>query len=88
WRFAGRCTTDASSDIVLGRGWAARGYSAVSVDPTNQGCGYLISESGTPALTKGAYLSNADIIRVADYAAWTRRTRKTTNQPTELRAVA
>jgi len=42
WRFAGRCTTDASSDVVLGHGWAARGFSANVIDPTNQGEGFLI----------------------------------------------
>ena len=90
WRFAGRCTTDASSDIILGRGWAERGYSANTVDPNNQGVGYLISEEGTPNLVKGAYMSDTDIIRVADYAAWTRRTATDTDTATttELRAVA
>ncbi|KUL33436.1 FtsK/SpoIIIE domain-containing protein, partial [Actinoplanes awajinensis] len=28
WRFAGRCTTNSSSDIVLGQGWAQLGWSA------------------------------------------------------------
>ncbi|MEV6601971.1 FtsK/SpoIIIE domain-containing protein [Actinoplanes sp. NPDC051346] len=87
WRFAGRCTTDVSSDIVLGHGWASRGYSSNTVDPNNQGCGYLIAEGGIPTLIKAAYMSNDDIIRVADYAAWTRRTAKTT-AATELRAAA
>ncbi|MEW2380255.1 FtsK/SpoIIIE domain-containing protein [Micromonospora sp. NPDC047812] len=72
WRFAGRCTTDVSSDIVLGHGWAARGFSSNSIDPNNQGAGFLIAEGGIPALVKAAYMTDADIIRVADYAAWTR----------------
>jgi DNA segregation ATPase FtsK/SpoIIIE, S-DNA-T family len=73
WRFAGRCTTDASSDIVLGHGWASKGFTANSIPPDNQGAGYLIAEGGTPALVKAAYLSDKDIIRIADYAAWIRR---------------
>ena len=73
WRFAGRCTTDVSSDIVLGHGWAARGFSSNTVDPNNQGAGYLIAEGGIPNLCKAAYLTDKDIIRVADYAAWIRR---------------
>lgn len=73
WRFAGRCTTDVSSDIVLGHGWAARGFSSNSIDPNNQGAGFLIAEGGIPALVKAAYMTDADIIRVADYATWTRR---------------
>jgi S-DNA-T family DNA segregation ATPase FtsK/SpoIIIE len=86
WRFAGRCTTDASSDIILGRGWAEKGFSSNTIDPTNQGVGYLISEEGTPRLIKGAFMSNADIIRVADFAARTRR--PCTAITAELRAVA
>jgi len=73
WRFCGRTSTDASSDIVLGHGWAAKGFTANSLDPTNQGSGFLIAEGGTPTLVKAAYLTDADIIHVADYAAYIRR---------------
>ncbi|RZU49337.1 S-DNA-T family DNA segregation ATPase FtsK/SpoIIIE [Krasilnikovia cinnamomea] len=88
WRFAGRCTDDVSSDIVLGHGWAKRGYSANTVDPNNQGCGYLIAEGGIPALVKACFMTNADIIRVANYAAWVRRSSTETRLTTELRAAA
>ena len=93
WRFAGRCTNDVSSDIVLGHGWAARGFSANTIDPGNQGVGYLIGEGGTPHLVKAAYLSDSDIIRLADYATWTRhRTSPATGEPPadgrHLRSVA
>ena len=33
YRWAFRCTTDASSDTVLGHGWAGEGYTAASIDP-------------------------------------------------------
>ena len=69
WRFAGRCTTDVSSDIVLGHGWAARGWSANTISPGNPGAGLLISEQGTPQLVKVAYLSDVDITRLAGHAA-------------------
>lgn len=72
WRFAGRTSTDASSDIVLGHGWVAKGFTANSLDPTNQGSGFLIAEGGTPRLVKAAYLTDTDIIHLADYAAYTR----------------
>lgn len=88
WRFAGRCTNDVSSDIVLGHGWAANGYSSNTVDPDNQGCGYLIGERGIPTLIKGAYMTTAEIIRVADYAAWVRRNTTDINLTAELRAAA
>ncbi|WP_426506724.1 FtsK/SpoIIIE domain-containing protein [Dactylosporangium sp. McL0621] len=68
WRFAGRCTTDSSSDVVLGHGWAARGFSANTIAPNNQGVGYLIAEGGVPKLVKSAYLSDLDIRRIARYA--------------------
>src|SRR5215217_1830962 len=32
-RWAFRCFTGASSDVILGHGWAARGYSAADIDP-------------------------------------------------------
>jgi DNA segregation ATPase FtsK/SpoIIIE, S-DNA-T family len=73
WRFAGRCTTDVSSDIVLGHGWAARGWSANTIAPGNQGAGLIIAEGGTPQWVKAAWLSDDDIARIADYAACIRR---------------
>jgi DNA segregation ATPase FtsK/SpoIIIE, S-DNA-T family len=73
WRFAGRCTTDTSSDVILGYGWAARGYSAATIAPTDQGVGWLIAEDGTPRRIKAAYLTDADIIHLAGYAAIIRR---------------
>jgi DNA segregation ATPase FtsK/SpoIIIE, S-DNA-T family len=73
WRFAGRCTNDVSSDIVLGHGWAARGFSSNTIPTDNPGAGYLIAEGGTPKLVKSAYMTDADIIRIADYAAHIRR---------------
>jgi S-DNA-T family DNA segregation ATPase FtsK/SpoIIIE len=92
WRFAGRCTTDVSSDIVLGHGWAARGYSSNTIATDNQGAGLLIAEGGIPALVKAAYMTDADIIRVADYATWTRRAASGAatdpDATAELRAVA
>jgi S-DNA-T family DNA segregation ATPase FtsK/SpoIIIE len=86
WRFAGRCTTDASSDVVLGHGWAARGFSANVIDPTNQGEGFLIGEQGIPQRVKGSYMSTADIIRVSDYGASLSRPGRPL--PAELKAVA
>jgi DNA segregation ATPase FtsK/SpoIIIE, S-DNA-T family len=72
WRFAGRCTTDVSSDIVLGHGWANRGWSANSISPNNPGAGLLIGEGGVPQLAKIVYLSDQDCSAIADYAATVR----------------
>ncbi|GAA1767481.1 hypothetical protein GCM10009681_43190 [Luedemannella helvata] len=69
WRFAGRCTTDVSSDIVLGHGWANKGWSSNTISPNNQGAGLLIAEGGSPQLVKTAYLTDTDCARIAAYAA-------------------
>ena len=74
YRAAFRCTSTGSSDIILGDGWSGAGFSATDIAPTNQGEAFLIAEGGTPQRIKVAYLSDADIIALADYAAWTRRT--------------
>ena len=73
YRAAFRCTSSGSSDIVLGDGWSTAGFSATDLSNTNQGTAFLIAEGGTPRRIKVAYLSDADIITLADYAAWTRR---------------
>jgi S-DNA-T family DNA segregation ATPase FtsK/SpoIIIE len=85
WRFAGRCTTDVSSDIVLGHGWAAKGWSSNTISPTNPGAGLLIAEGGVPKLVKTAYLSDVDCARIAKYATTLRAAlRATPPEPTDL----
>jgi S-DNA-T family DNA segregation ATPase FtsK/SpoIIIE len=69
WRFAGRCTNNVSSDIILGHGWAARGWTANSIDPANPGAGLLIAEGGLPCRVKPAYLSDEDCTRIALHAS-------------------
>jgi S-DNA-T family DNA segregation ATPase FtsK/SpoIIIE len=73
YRAAFRCTSHGSSDIILGDGWSGAGISATDISPLNQGEAFLIAEGGTPQRIKAAYLSDADIIALADHAAWTRR---------------
>jgi DNA segregation ATPase FtsK/SpoIIIE, S-DNA-T family len=69
WRLAFRCTTDSSSDVVLGHGWASEGYSAADIDPLARGVGWLLSETGTPRRIKTAWLTDADVAYLAGYAA-------------------
>ena len=73
YRWAFRCTTDSSSDTVLGHGWAGEGYTAASIDPLARGVSWLLSETGTPRRIKAAYLTDADIKHLAAYAAQLRR---------------
>lgn len=69
YRWAFRCTTDASSDVILGHGWAGEGYTATDIDPTSRGVGWLIAEGGIPRRMKAAYLSDDQAARLADHAA-------------------
>jgi DNA segregation ATPase FtsK/SpoIIIE, S-DNA-T family len=69
YRWAFRCTTDSSSDTVLGQGWAAEGYTAAEIDPLARGVGWLLSETGVPRRIKAAYLTDTDIHDLAAYAA-------------------
>ncbi len=73
YRWAFRCTTDSSSDTVLGHGWAGEGYSAATIDPLARGVSWLLSETGVPRRIKTAYLTDAEIAELANYAAQLRR---------------
>jgi DNA segregation ATPase FtsK/SpoIIIE, S-DNA-T family len=74
YRAAFRCTSTGSSDIILGDNWSGAGFAATDISPLNQGEAFLIAEGGIPQRIKVAYLTDADITALADYAAWTRRT--------------
>jgi DNA segregation ATPase FtsK/SpoIIIE, S-DNA-T family len=69
YRWAFRCSTEASSDTILGHGWADKGYSATEIDPQARGVSWLRAEDGIPQRVKSAYLSDEDIIALADQAA-------------------
>jgi DNA segregation ATPase FtsK/SpoIIIE, S-DNA-T family len=73
YRWAFRCTTDSSSDTVLGHGWAGEGYSAATIDPLARGVSWLLSETGVPRRIKTAYLTDRQIAELAIYAAQLRR---------------
>jgi DNA segregation ATPase FtsK/SpoIIIE, S-DNA-T family len=73
YRWAFRCTTDSSSDTVLGQGWASDGYTAADIDPLARGVGWLLSETGVPRRIKSAYLTDEDVAHLAAYAARLRR---------------
>jgi S-DNA-T family DNA segregation ATPase FtsK/SpoIIIE len=73
YRCAFRCTTNGSSDVILGQGWADLGYTATDIDPDNRGAAWLLADGGIPRRIKAAYLSDDDIYAIADYAAWLRR---------------
>jgi DNA segregation ATPase FtsK/SpoIIIE, S-DNA-T family len=72
YRWAFRCSTEASSDTILGHGWANMGYSATEIDPRSRGVSWLRAEDGIPRRVKAAYLTDAEIIELAAWAAQAR----------------
>jgi S-DNA-T family DNA segregation ATPase FtsK/SpoIIIE len=69
YRWAFRCSTHASSDVILGHGWATAGYTAADIDPAARGVGWLIAEGGTPRRMKAAYLTDGQAAALAGRAA-------------------
>ena len=69
YRWAFRCTTPASSDVILGHGWAGQGYSATDIDPTARGVGWLLAEGGIPRRMRAAYLNDDQVRELATLAA-------------------
>src|ERR1700761_9277164 len=69
YRWAFRSTTDGSSAVVLGQGWASEGYTAADIDPLARGVGWLLSETGVPRRIKSAYLTDEDVADLAHFAA-------------------
>jgi DNA segregation ATPase FtsK/SpoIIIE, S-DNA-T family len=69
YRWAFRCSTEASSDTILGHGWANKGYTAEEIDPQSRGVSWLRAEDGIPRRVKAAYLSDEHIIELAETAA-------------------
>lgn len=70
YRWAFRCATDDSSDVVLGKGAARSGYTAAAIADDARGVGLLRAEGKrVPRRVKAAYLDDSDIRRIAAHAA-------------------
>jgi S-DNA-T family DNA segregation ATPase FtsK/SpoIIIE len=70
YRWAFRCATDDSSDVVLGKGWTSRGYTAAAIDVQSRGVGLLLAEGKRiPRKVKAAYLDDTQIAALARRAA-------------------
>jgi S-DNA-T family DNA segregation ATPase FtsK/SpoIIIE len=71
YRWAFRCATDDSSDVILGRGTARTGYTAASIADESRGVGLLRAEGKrVPRRVKAAYLSDDELHRLAAHAAF------------------
>ncbi len=88
YRWAFRCTTDASSDVILGHGWAGAGYTATDIDPAARGVGWLIADDGTPRRMKAAYLTDDQVTALAERAAQLRARAAIAEGPTDSEGVA
>lgn len=64
-RWAMRCPDPDSSDVVLGRGWANKGYDASMIDQGSKGVGYLLTEGETPVRLRSYFLEDDDIDNLA-----------------------
>jgi S-DNA-T family DNA segregation ATPase FtsK/SpoIIIE len=72
YRWAFRCSTSASSDCILGQGWATAGYDASDetlINPLARGVSLLRAEDGKPRRIKTAYLTDDQIVTLAAQAA-------------------
>jgi len=74
YRIAMRCTSSDASDTILGQGWATRGCSAATINPSMRGVGYVLAEGGVPMLFKANFLSDPDLVELATEAMTMRRT--------------
>ena len=75
FRMALRCTTPEASDTVLGQGWASRGYSAATIDPSARGVGYLLAEAAVPVKCRSYYLDDAALGALVERAVTVRGAR-------------
>lgn len=67
-RWALRCTTPEASDTILGRGAAASGYSAKSIESEMRGAGYLWSEGTNPQMVRADYYSDEEVNELIERA--------------------
>ena len=68
YRWAMRCMTPEASDTILGRGWAARGYSAVDISDDQPGVGYLLSDEKLPRRHRSFNVQEDEIRSLAERA--------------------
>jgi S-DNA-T family DNA segregation ATPase FtsK/SpoIIIE len=73
YRWAMRCSTPQSSDMVLGQGQASAGYSAAKVPSEHRGIGYLLAEGSEPARLRSYHVSDPVLHALAARAATLRR---------------
>jgi S-DNA-T family DNA segregation ATPase FtsK/SpoIIIE len=67
-RWALRCTTPEASDTILGKGAAAAGYSAKSIEPEMRGAGLLWAEGSNPTMVRADYYDDDQVNELLERA--------------------
>ncbi|WP_030965640.1 FtsK/SpoIIIE domain-containing protein [Streptomyces sp. NRRL S-378] len=67
-RWALRCTTPEASDTILGKGAAAAGYSAKTVESEMRGAGYLWAEGQNPVMVRADYYDDDQVAELLSRA--------------------
>lgn len=68
FRWALRCLTPTSSDMILGAGLASQGFNAARVPAEARGTGYLLAEGSSPRKVRAHFVNDADLVRLARQA--------------------
>ncbi|MFL0023160.1 FtsK/SpoIIIE domain-containing protein [Streptomyces sp. NBUL23] len=68
-RWALRCTTPEASDTILGKGAAASGYSAKTIESEMRGAGLLWAEGTNPRMVRADYYSDEQVNELLEHAA-------------------
>jgi hypothetical protein len=66
YRWAFRCSTEASSDTILGHGWASKGYTAEEFDRSHAGCPERSSAMTFCLVGRTYHYANHDLVVVGD----------------------
>ncbi|MDX3686099.1 FtsK/SpoIIIE domain-containing protein [Streptomyces sp. NBC_01696] len=67
-RWALRCTTPEASDTILGKGAAASGYSAKTIESEMRGAGLLWAEGSNPRMVRADYYSDEQVNELLELA--------------------
>ncbi|MFB6631982.1 FtsK/SpoIIIE domain-containing protein [Streptomyces sp. NPDC056362] len=84
-RWALRCTTPEASDTILGKGAAASGYSAKTIQSEMRGAGLLWAEGTNPTMVRADYYDDDQITTLIERATeWRRRAGTLPHAPVPL----
>ncbi|SHK56041.1 FtsK/SpoIIIE domain-containing protein [Actinacidiphila paucisporea] len=67
-RWALRCTTPEASDTILGKGAAASGFSAKTIESEMRGAGFLWAEGSNPVLVRADYYTDDQVNELLGFA--------------------